>query len=1100
MPNEKPVDSIPGEEEAKTEKKPRSRKKTPPTEATDTQTTDAQSLPTEETPKKKTTRRKKSTDTPEADSEAPEEQVKKPRASRTKKAAPSEEEAAKPKRSRKKAAEDTPQAEAVEESPKPKRSRKKAEPEDATQSEDSAAPKKPSRSRKRKEPEDQLSLLNEQTPSEEAEESPKPKRSRAKSKKAQEPAPEPQPLPQEQSDSLSGAAPTDQETPTEPEQPSHDTASDQDQETPTTPSETSKPEQPSQDKASDQDQETPPEPEQLSHDTASDQTAPIDQETKTEQPTPHKQSRAQQSESDIPQENRESATESAEKAPSELFQEPSHTTIAEDAQPQPSAFEEHNEDAFEGFDDFFQNAGSNAFEDPALANDDVPLEEEGDVAFEELNGYEENKTEATPWVPFADKTETKESPEPHDVPTPQPIVPEPSQKETVAEDARTHLPLELLAPSTKVMQGENFSALYYPANELTSLEDTPVHEQTPPQAAPEALERNQEPEEILDITPEAPKRHPKRPHKTRNRVQEDRLDGNEEAENEARFEAQEEPDVESHSEEDMRNLGGASERIDAEYFDVEEFDLLEDDADSFYQPHKPKRRELIREQQQPQVAPPQPQPQPQPAPRKANRKMFFSVLAGERIEVALSQEGKLCEYYLDMQHQKKLKGNIYKGIIQNIDTNLQAAFVNYGTAKNGFLQIDEIHSEYWLAHHEPTKGNKFPPIQKVIKPGQEVLVQVVKEPTGNKGSFLTTWLSLAGRFLVLTPGQEQIGVSRKVVDEAERARLKELIAGIDPGEGIGVIVRTVSEGTTKLTLKNDLQYLKRIWRDIRKRATEVTAPALIYTEPNLIERAVRDYLTEDVAEIWVDDEEVAETVRDMVSLLFPHKKDLVHLFTDKRQSLWDRFNLRRQIEQVYAREVFLPSGGRLVFDQTEALMAIDVNSGKISCKGNFETMAYKTNMEAAESIARQLRLRDVGGQVVIDFIEMRERKHVEDVERHLRMAMKADRARYDVEHMSSFGLLELVRQRTGFSALSITQEPCPYCAGTGQRRNLEWQSLQVASEIQRQMRLTRSPHCVYETSPELGMYLLNHKREMLQELERMFGKTIEITIHRSLHP
>ncbi|MCR4666544.1 MAG: Rne/Rng family ribonuclease [Desulfovibrio sp.] len=483
--------------------------------------------------------------------------------------------------------------------------------------------------------------------------------------------------------------------------------------------------------------------------------------------------------------------------------------------------------------------------------------------------------------------------------------------------------------------------------------------------------------------------------------------------------------------------------------------------------------------------------------RKGNRKMFFSVLAGERIEVALTADGKLSEYYLDMLHQKKLKGNIYKGTIQNIDTNLQAAFVDYGTMKNGFLQIDEIHKEYWLAHHEPSKGNKFPPIQKVIKPGQEVLVQVVKEPTGNKGAFLTTWLSLAGRFLVLTPGQDQIGVSRKVVDESERARLKELINGIDSGEEMGVIVRTVSAGTTKTTLKNDLQYLKRIWKDIRKKAVEVSAPSLIYSEPSLVERAVRDYLTEDVCEIWVDDENVAETVRNMVNLLFPRKRDLVRLYVDKKLSLWDRFNLRRQIEQVYSREVFLPSGGRLVFDQTEALMAVDVNSGKISCKGNFEAMAYKTNMEAAESIAKQLRLRDVGGQVVIDFIEMRERKHVEDVERNLRMAMRNDRARHDIEHMSSFGLLELVRQRTGFSALSITQEPCPYCAGTGQRRNLEWQSLQAASDIQRQMRTSKAPVYTYEATPELGMYLLNHKREMLQELEEMYGKRLEITIRRT---
>ncbi|MBQ7739334.1 MAG: Rne/Rng family ribonuclease [Desulfovibrionaceae bacterium] len=475
--------------------------------------------------------------------------------------------------------------------------------------------------------------------------------------------------------------------------------------------------------------------------------------------------------------------------------------------------------------------------------------------------------------------------------------------------------------------------------------------------------------------------------------------------------------------------------------------------------------------------------------------MFFSIFAGERIEVALTERGKLCEYYLDMEHQEKLKGNIYKGIIQNIDVNLQAAFVNYGNMKNGFLQMDEIHPEYWLEYYEPTRTNRCPPIQKAIKPGQEVLVQVVKEPNGAKGAFLTTKLSLAGRFLVLTPGQEQVGVSRKVVDESERARLKELIAGINPGPDMGVIVRTVSEGTTKETLTADLMYLKRIWNDIRRKATEVAAPAQLYHEPGLIERALRDYLTYDVTEIWVDDVEVEKKVRSLVEMLLPQRQNIVRLYSDnKRMPMWDRFNLRRQIDQVYSREVFLPSGGRLVFDQTEALLAIDVNSGKISCRGNFESMAYKTNMEAAESIAQQLRLRDVGGQVVIDFIEMRDRNHVEEVERTLRQAMKLDRARHDILRMSTFGLLELVRQRTGFSALSIIQEPCPFCGGTGQRRNLEWQALTISNDIQRRMRATKDQTCVYEVPAELGMYLLNSKREMLQELEAEFGKKLEIRV------
>ena len=479
---------------------------------------------------------------------------------------------------------------------------------------------------------------------------------------------------------------------------------------------------------------------------------------------------------------------------------------------------------------------------------------------------------------------------------------------------------------------------------------------------------------------------------------------------------------------------------------------------------------------------------------KGRRRMFISVLPGEQVEVALAEDGQLLEYYLDMLHQRKIKGNIYKGVIHNIDTNLQAAFVSYGAGKNGFLQIDEVHPEYWLAHHEPTKGKKFPPIQKVLKAGQEVLVQVVKEPTGSKGAFLTTWLSLAGRFLVLTPGQDQIGVSRKVDDDDERARLREMMNGIDPGQGLGVIVRTVSAGTTKTTLKNDLQYLKRVWRDIRKKATEVSAPSLIYQEPGLSERAVRDYLTEDVCEIWVDNESVAQSVRETVNLLFPRRSDLVRMHTDMRTPMWERFNLRRQLDQIYSREVLLPSGGRLVFDQTEALMAIDINSGKISGKGNFEAMAHKTNMEAADAIARHLKLRDIGGQVVIDFIEMRDKKHVLEVEKTLRTAMKNDRARHDVSRMSSFGLLELVRQRTGSSALAISLEPCPACGGTGMRRNIEWQALQALRELRRMMSTEPKEKCVFSASPELALYLLNHKRDTLREIEQDYGKCLEIMV------
>ncbi|MBL3583112.1 Rne/Rng family ribonuclease [Oleidesulfovibrio alaskensis] len=482
--------------------------------------------------------------------------------------------------------------------------------------------------------------------------------------------------------------------------------------------------------------------------------------------------------------------------------------------------------------------------------------------------------------------------------------------------------------------------------------------------------------------------------------------------------------------------------------------------------------------------------------RKGKRKMFISVLPEEQVEVVLSEEGVIVEYYVEMVHQAKTKGNIYKGIINNIDSNLQAAFVNYGAEKNGFLQVDEVHPEYYSAPHDPSKGKKYPLLQKVLKAGQEVLVQVVKEPTGSKGAFLTSYLSLPGRFLVLTPGREQIGVSRKVESEEERVRLRALLEGATPGPGLGLIVRTVSVGQSKTSIQRDLQFLKRLWKDVRKKGTVEKAPSLIYKELDLAARAVRDYLTDDVGEVWVDDEQTADAVQEFAAIVFPRRTNLVKRHKDTDRTLWERFSMQKQLDQIYSREVSLPSGGRLVFDQTEALMAIDINSGKIAGKTNFESMALRTNMEAAETIAQQLKLRDIGGQIVVDFIEMRDRNHWREVEKTLRAAMKNDRARHDVGKMSRFGLLQIVRQRLGSSALSISTEPCPCCKGTGLRRNMEWQAMQALKDIHRQLRATTSSSLRWEAPEELGMYLLNHKRGHLTELENRFERDIDIAIRR----
>lgn len=482
---------------------------------------------------------------------------------------------------------------------------------------------------------------------------------------------------------------------------------------------------------------------------------------------------------------------------------------------------------------------------------------------------------------------------------------------------------------------------------------------------------------------------------------------------------------------------------------------------------------------------------------KKNTKMFISVLPGEQVEVVLSEEGQVKEYFVEMVHQAKTKGNIYKGYIHNIDSNLQAAFINYGAERNGFLQIDEVHPEYYQFEGGYTlkKGAKYPLIQKVLKPGQEILVQVVKEPTGKKGAFLSSYLSLPGRFFVYALGRSQAGVSRKIENEKERERLKDIVEKINPGEGVGLIVRTAGVGQTKANLNRDYKYLNRLWKDIRKRAQKDKAPALVYKEMELATRAVRDYLSPDISEVWVDDRETMNQIKKFIALAFPRSANMVKLHEEIETTLWERFNLSKQINQIYGREVTLPSGGRLVFDNTEALTAVDINSGRIGGEVNFQKMALKTNTEAALEIVRQLRLRDIGGQVVIDFIEMKDPKHCREVEKLMRQAMKSDRARTDVSRISNFGLMEVVRQRLGSSAISISTEPCPCCKGTGIRRNLEWQSLQALKEIFSMLRREKSPDpLVYSCEEELALYLLNNKREKLNEMGKRFDKAVHIDI------
>ncbi len=473
------------------------------------------------------------------------------------------------------------------------------------------------------------------------------------------------------------------------------------------------------------------------------------------------------------------------------------------------------------------------------------------------------------------------------------------------------------------------------------------------------------------------------------------------------------------------------------------------------------------------------------------RKMLISILPDELIEVVLTKDGEVEEYYVELLTHIKTKRNIYKGIIHNIDTSLQAAFINYGDRKNGFLQIDEVHPDYYISNVKPIKGQKYPPIQRVLKPGQEILVQIVKEPTQNKGAFLTTYLTLPGRYLVLTPGKDQIAISRKIEDEIERERLKMIMNEFNLEPGIGVIVRTVSEGQNKTNLFRDLRFLKRLWQDIKKRAREEKAPCLIYEEKDLAFRAVRDYLTPDVTDIWVDDERVAEKLEEYVNLIFPRRKNMVRCYTSTEESLFEKFHIKSQIEKIYSRRVSLPSGGEIVIDHTEALTAIDINSGKISGEVNFKEMAFKTNLEAAREIANQIKLRDIGGQIVIDFIEMKDRKYAREIERQFKFFLKYDKARTAVGRISRFGLLEVVRQKMGSSAVSTIFMDCPRCMGHGKVPTLEWRAAQVLKDISRRISRADAPDPLeYLLEKDLCLYLLNHKKHSLLDMEKRSHKKI----------
>lgn len=476
------------------------------------------------------------------------------------------------------------------------------------------------------------------------------------------------------------------------------------------------------------------------------------------------------------------------------------------------------------------------------------------------------------------------------------------------------------------------------------------------------------------------------------------------------------------------------------------------------------------------------------------KRMLINATQAEELRVAIVDGQSLYDIDIEQPSKEQKKSNIYKGRIFRIEPSLEAAFVEYGGGRHGFLPLKEISRDYFQAGVDHNKAG----IRELLKEGQEIVVQVDKEERGNKGAALTTFISLAGRYMVLMPNSPSAGgVSRRIEGE-DRAALKDALDKLNIPDEMGVIIRTAGVGRDAEELQWDLDYLLNVWRAIAEAALSKPAPFLIYQESRLIVRALRDYLRADIGEILVDTEEMYEHAREFMQQVMPqtlrklkHYKDDIPLF--------NRFQIESQIEGAYERNVRLPSGGSIVVDQTEALTAVDVNSSRATKGSDIEDTAFQTNLEAAEEVARQLRLRDLGGLVVIDFIDMASNKHQREVENRLANALKYDRARVQVGRISRFGLLEMSRQRLRPSLGESSQIVCPRCDGHGRMRSVESLSLSIIRVAEEHAMKENTGQVLVQAPVEIANYLLNEKRSALREIEQRHEAPIVIVADEQLH-
>jgi len=479
------------------------------------------------------------------------------------------------------------------------------------------------------------------------------------------------------------------------------------------------------------------------------------------------------------------------------------------------------------------------------------------------------------------------------------------------------------------------------------------------------------------------------------------------------------------------------------------------------------------------------------------RRMLINAQSREEIRIAVLADSTLENYQVEVAEAGLTRGNIYCGVIANLQPALDAAFVDYGASRNGFLTLQDVVPE---ARYKEPKGAGRPRIDEILEKGKLIVVQVERDPEGQKGAILTTNLSFAGRYLVLTPFDATRGVSRKVEDEETRSSLREIVHKLELPEGCGVIVRTNALDQTRTELQRDLAALLRVWKRVQQEATTGKGARLLYSDQDLLLRALRDHLDGSVEELIVDDDEVFGHAQEYMQAFMPRSKTQLVRW-EERGPLFSRYGVESQIERVFARTVQLPSGGAIVIDPTEALTAIDVNSGKSSSGGGHEEMVLQTNLEAAREAARQLRLRDLGGLVVIDFIDLRSPKNRRAVEKEVKEALKADRARSSVGRISSNGLLEINRQKIQRSLSARAHRPCPTCGGTGRVPSIESIGLNLLRRIEGRAATGRLQKARIELHPELAEAIQNGRRRELSRLESEYGVEIEIVAsHRLLGP